>query len=179
MTTDPLYPQRLLDGELKAGEASAIERAILDQPELAAQHQALSGLHELMSVAARPLDPQHHHALLARITERLPEHRPAAYASLTAMDIIYTAMVLVSIGLGYGMVGTLMRGSFMVVAFAVVSVIVGCAMVILGGMLRRAESGIMSHILRKQVTVGPADALIYRAAGVGLAIGGIWLSYNS
>jgi anti-sigma factor RsiW len=177
MSSDALYAQRLLDGELNAGEASAIERSLRDRPDLAAEHQALSGLHRAMTAAARPIDPERHHALLARITERLPDHRPAAYASLRPADILYTTMVLISIGLGYGLVGTFLHQSLIVVAFAVVSVVVGCLMIVLASMLRRAESGILSQLLRKPVVIGPADALVYRATGLGLAVGGIWLTY--
>ncbi|MBA2480786.1 MAG: hypothetical protein H0V44_08995 [Planctomycetes bacterium] len=177
MNQDALFAQRLIDGELTAGEAAGTERSLRDRPQLAAEHQALADLHRAMTAGARPLDPQHHHALLARITEHLPDHRPAAYASLRPADILYTTVVLISIGMGYGLVGTFMGQSFLVVAFAAISVVIGCLMIIMAGMLRRAESGILSQLLRKPVVIGPADALVYRAAGLGLALGGIWLSY--
>jgi hypothetical protein len=177
MDPDHLYLQRLLDGELSAREASAMDEALLRSPERAAEHLAHTRLHQLLLAQRSALALQHHQALLTAITERLPAGRPAAYSQVRPLDILVAVSVFAVIGLGYGIIGTLMHGSLVLVGLAVISVVIGCCLVLMAGMLRRIETGFLNRLLRKPISIGPADALVYRAVGIAFAVGGIWLTH--
>src|SRR4051812_6065338 len=87
MTSDPHLVQRLVDGALPPHEATAVERSLVDRghgPAIASARE----LQGLLGATARPLSPDEHHVLLARVSEAVPRTRPQAYAKVRFIDIV-------------------------------------------------------------------------------------------
>ncbi len=178
MNRDSQLIQRLVDGLLAPHEADAVERSLTDRGALA-DLQAARGLHQLLSMQAHPLSADEHHALMARMIEHLPRALPQSYAKFRPVDLVLACAAICLISVSFGAVGSFMHGSVVLVTIACISVVSGCALVVLAGMLRRAEAGLMRHVLRRPVTVGPSDLLVYRAVGIGMALGGMYLAHAS
>jgi anti-sigma factor RsiW len=168
--------QRLIDGALSPHEAAALERTVQERPDLAARLGALRALHGDLGVAARPMSADQHHELHLRIAQRLPLTRPQSYARIRPIDLMTAAAVLAAVVMGYVLGGSLVHGGLVSLAAACISFVGGMLVLILAGMLRRIEAGLLARLLGHPVNVGPADLLVTRAVGIGLAIGGILLA---
>lgn len=175
MNRDSHMIQRLVDGVLAPHEADAVERLLADRGAIA-ELDAARDLHLLLSSQARPLSADEHHALLGRMIEHLPRARPQSYTSFRPMDLVLACSAISLVAVSFGAVGSFMHGSVALVTIACISVVSGCALVVMAGMLRRAEAGLLRHVLRRPITVGPSDLLVYRAVGIGIALGGIYLA---
>jgi hypothetical protein len=176
MHHDERLLQRLIDGDLSRHEADAMERAALDRPELAQRLRLLRQLHADLAGAARPLGADQHHDLHTRIVQHLPTTRPKPYARIRPIDLVTAATALALVLIAYALFGSIVRGSFAVLTLACISFVGGSLVLVLAGMLRRMEAGLISRLLGRPIAVGPADLLICRAVGVGLAIGGLYLT---
>jgi hypothetical protein len=179
MQDKDFHLQRLLDGALAAPEAAGVQSQIDSDPVLRGRFEVLQALDGDLAASVRPLNNTQHQALLNRITDALPRHAPAVYASIRPSDIVLAASVLAMISICFATAGSIMHGSTTLVALACVGVAAGTFILILAAMLRRAERGLLRSLLGKSVALGPADLLIYRAIGIGLALGGLYLAHVS
>jgi hypothetical protein len=175
MSDRDLLLQRLIDGRLSPAEAAALERTAQDDAAFAERYRLLQTLHQDLAAAASPLDGDAHHRLLDRIVQHLPAAKPQVYARVSPFDLVLAVSVLGCVAVAIGAVGSLVRGGVALLAAACISVTVGMLMLALAGMLRRVEAGVLRRLIGRPVTVGPADVLVYRAVGVGLALGGLYL----
>ncbi len=97
-------------------------------------------------------------------------------ARVTPVELVYAILLVVLVGFGFGLVGNLSSNPLLHFVVAVGSLIAGIALFALAGLIRRMEAGLLGHFLHRPIVVGPADLLVYRAIGIGLVIGGVWLS---
>ena len=56
------------------------------------------------------------------------------------------------------------------------SLALGMLLLLVPSLLRNAESSLLGTLLRRPVSVGPADVLVYRAVGAALVVGAVWLT---
>jgi anti-sigma factor RsiW len=168
--------QRLIDGALSPHEAAALERTVQERPDLASRLQALRALHGDLAAVAQPISADQHHDLHVRILAHLPTTRPKVYARIRPIDLVTAAAVLAVVVMGYVLGGSMAHGGLVSLAAACLSFVGGLLVLIMAGMLRRLEAGIRARLLGPPVNVGPADLLVTRAVGIGLAIGGILLA---
>ena len=168
--------QRRIDGDLSPQEAAAMERAAQDRPDIALRLHALRALHADIGALAKPLSADSHHALHARILHKVPAGRPKVYARIRPIDLVTAGVALGLIVLSYALCGSMVRGSLSVLLIACISFVGGLLVLILASMLRRLEAGLISRLIGRPIAIGPADLLVYRAVGVGLAIGGLLLT---
>jgi anti-sigma factor RsiW len=175
MDRHDLLLQRYRDGRLGRDEAAALERMVAADPGLAARAQGLSELDGgLRQLAARQGDD--HHLLAERITAALPPGRPRAEARISLRDLVFACMTAGVVAMTYVVIATITNQVQLLVALALVSLVAGCVVMLLAGSLRRAEADVLGRLLGKRISVGPGDVLIYRAVGLSLAVGGVWLA---
>ena len=178
MRHDDHLLQRLIDGDLSPHEAAAMDQAAHDRPELAAHLRALRALHADLGATARPMSADDHHVLHARIVQRLPATKPVVYARIRAFDLVTATIALALVITAYALCGSMVHGSgsLVVLAVACMSFVGGAMVLVMAGMLRRLEAGLFARLFGRPVAIGPADLLVYRAVGIGLAIGGLPLT---
>ena len=186
MRSEDRLQQRALDGVLPRDESAALAALTSERPAFA-QHS--SALHALdmdlralsQSVSASARQANHDVVLRASIMERVANRVPATQVRVRPLDLIYAASAAMLALATYGVAGAAVRTLFeqaVVMTWAIgISLTLGMLLLIIPGVLRRAESGLLGTILRRPVAIGPADVLIYRAVGVALVLGGIWLTY--
>jgi hypothetical protein len=177
MQDQDLHLQRLLDGALSAAEAAGVQSQVASDPQLSKRMDSWQQLHRDITASVHPLRAHEHQHLLTRITDALPSRAPKAYASIRPSDIVLASSVLAMISICFATAGSIMHGSTALVALACVGVAAGTCILVLAAMLRRAERGLLRNLLGTSVHLGPADLLIYRAIGIGLALGGMYLAH--
>jgi len=177
MQDQDLHLQRLLDGALSAPEAAGVTSQVASDPRLGARLGALQNLDAGLQALARPMTGASHQLLLSRISEALPRGAPPAHARVRPADLIMALAVLAFVMVSFGTAGSLLHGSTILLALACVGLVSGMLILVLAAMVRRAERGLLRHLLGTAVSLGPADLLVYRAIGVGLALGGLYLAH--
>lgn len=167
--------QRYRDGRLDRDQAAALERMVSSDPALARQAAGLADLDQGLRrlAAARPDD---HHLLADRIVAALPPTLPKAEARLSLRDLLVAGTAGGVVAMTYAVIATITDRLQLLVALALVSLVAGCAIMLLAGSLRRAETGLVGRLLGRRVSVGPGDVLVYRTVGFALAVGGVWLA---
>lgn len=186
MRSEDRLQQRELDGVLPRDQVAALAVLTRDRPSLAQQSIAMQTLDaDLRSLAAVVSAPsrraEHNVTLRGLIMERVAHRTPATHLRVRPLDVIYAASAAMLALTTYGLAGAAVRTLFeqaVVMTWAIgISLTLGMLLLIVPGFLRRAESGMLGSILRSPVAIGPADVLVYRAVGVALVVGGIWLTY--
>lgn len=186
MRPEDCLQQRELDGVLPRDQAAALVALTCDRPAFAKQLAALQDLDADLrrlatSVSASGRQAHHDVVLRVAIMERVSNRVPATQVRVRPLDLIYAASAAVLALATYGLAGAAVRTLFeqaVVMTWAIgISLSLGLLLLIAPGFLRRAESGVLGTILRRPVAIGPADVLVYRAVGVALVVGGIWLTY--
>jgi hypothetical protein len=173
MTPAERLLQRTLDGMADPARSAAAEH--LDPAHL----EALRRLDAALKVRAEPRQRVAPEVVVARIVAALPATAPAAQVRVRPVDILVAVLAATVLAMVYGMVATVSQtilAQTMWLAWAVgLSLGLGLVLLVLPGVLRSWESGLFHRLLGRPIAIGPADALIYRAVGAGLVIGGIWL----
>jgi len=177
MQDQDLHLQRLLDGALSAPEAAGVTSQIASDPRLGARLSALQGLDAQLQDLAQPMTSASHQLLLSRISDALPRSAPAVHARVRPTDVIMAIAVLAFVMISFGTAGSLLHGSTVLLALACVGLVSGMLILVLAAMVRRAERGLLRHLLGTAVSLGPADLLVYRAIGIGLSLGGLYLAH--
>ena len=186
MRSEDRLQQRALDGVLPRDESAALAALMSERPTLAQQSSALLALDtDLRALSSSTLasarQANHDVALRAAIMEGVANRIPATQVRVRPLDLIYAASAAVLALATYGVAGATVRTLFeqaVVMTWAMgISLTLGMLLLLIPGVLRRAESGLLGSILRRPVAIGPADVLIYRAVGMALVVGGIWLTY--
>ena len=186
MHSEDRLQQRELDGVLPRDQVAALAALTSERPSLAQQSFAMHTLDaDLRTLAAVVSTPsrraEHDVALRGLIMERVANRTPATHLRVRPLDVIYAVSAAVLALVTYGFAGAAVRTLFeqaVVMTWAIgISLTLGMLLLIVPAFLRRAESGMLGSILRRPVAIGPADVLVYRAVGVALVVGGIWLTY--
>ena len=186
MHHDELLQQRELDGVLPRDQSAALAVLTADRSALAQQSIKLQALDAdlrslALTVRTRGQQANHDVALRAAIMERVSQRMPATHVRVRPLDLIYATSAAMLALATYGLAGAAVRTLFeqaVVMTWAIgISLTMGLLLLIAPGFLRRAESGMLGTILRRPIAIGPADVLVYRAVGVALVVGGIWLTY--
>jgi len=182
MNPESRLQQRELDGVLPRDQVAALAVLTAEQPNLAAQATALLGLDADLRHLAAPLRQLNHDLhVRATIMQRVANRVPVPHLRLRPLDLVYAAAVAVLAIATYGLAGAAVRTLFeqaVVMTWVIgLSLMLGLLLMIAPGFLRQAESGFLAALMRRPVAIGPADVVIYRAVGVVLVIGGIWLTY--
>lgn len=186
MRSEDRLQQRELDGVLPRDQVAALAVLTSGRPSLAQQSVAMQtldvDLRTLAAVVSAPSRRAEYDVVLrGMIMERVANRTPATHLRVRPLDIIYAASAAVLALATFGLAGAAVRTLFeqaVVMTWAIgISLTLGMLLLIVPGFLRRAESGMLGSILRRPVAIGPADVLVYRAVGVALVVGGIWLTY--
>ncbi len=173
--------QRDLDGVLGPAESAAVRHLLADRPELAAQAARLHQLDVGLRVVAQPLRmrAESDAAVHERICASLPSALPVRQLQVRIIDIVFASAVIGMFFVTYGVVGTAVHTIFqqaVVLTWLIgLSLIAGLALLLAPGLLRSLESGALGRLIGRPIAIGPADVLIYRAAGLSLVVGGLWL----
>ena len=182
MRPEDSLQQRALDGVLPRDQAAALAEMVAGRPALAQQAAALESLHaDLRLVAGQPPPSERQIAAREAIMARVVARVPATQVRVRPLDVIYAATAAVLVFAAYGLTRATVHTLFeqaVVMTWAIgLSLSLGLLLLIIPGFLRRAESSLLSSLVRSPITIGPADVLIYRAVGLALVVGGIWLTY--
>ncbi len=178
MVSVDLLQQRDLDGVLPPDQAAALAALTAGRPELARQAEHLHEVDaDLRRLSRRHID--HHVALRLAIMAKVAERTPAAQVRVRPLDLVYAMTAAVIVLATYGLAGATIHTLFaqaVVMTWAIgLSLLLGMILLLIPGFLRQAESSVLGAMMRRPVAIGPADALVYRAVGLALVIGGIWL----
>jgi hypothetical protein len=175
MDSRHLLLQRYRDGRLDRDHAAAVEAMVAGSADLGRQAGALGALdRDLRSLAARR--PEDHHLLADRIVAALPPTLPRAETRICLRDLVVATCAGGMVAMTYAVITIITDRVQLLVALALVSLVAGCAIMLLAGSLRRAESGLLGRLLGRRISVGPGDVLVYRTVGFALAVGGVWLA---
>lgn len=182
MRAEDSFQQRALDGVLPRDQAAALADMVASRPALAQQAAALQALHaDLRQMAGQPSAGERQLAVREAIMARVAARVPAPQVRVRPLDAIYAATAAVLVFAAYGLTGatvhTLLEQAVVMTWAIGLSLTLGLLLLIIPSFLRQAESSLLSSLVRRPVTIGPADVLIYRAVGFALVIGGIWLTY--
>jgi hypothetical protein len=169
--------QRLVDGELSRQEAAGLARLQQERPELADQERRLRDLAVLMRLESARA-PHAHEELRSAILLRLPARPPRAEARVRPLDLAYAGLVIGLIAATFAVVKVVADQAMLLAILAVISLMAGTGLLLMAGWLRQTEAGMLSKLLRRPVAIGPGDVLVYRAVGLALAVGGLWLAYS-
>jgi len=170
--------QRFADGAASTAEAQLVSHLVQHDEESRQRLAIISSLDSALRHAYRqPRETRVSHDLVLQlIKNRLPTTIPKISISLTLADLLYGVMLVGLVGFGYGVLGSLSAQPVLLLTIAIFSLIGGLALTVLAGTVRRLESSVLGSLLHRRVTVGSADVLVYRAIGIGMAMGGLWLT---
>ncbi|MFW5830579.1 MAG: anti-sigma factor family protein [Planctomycetota bacterium] len=164
--------QRYVDGELDRDAMRSCEALLAGDPELAERLAAWECTGSDYRALHRHV-PGSAEQRVARIMEDLPQAVPARTSAWSLVDLIYLGVVVIMIGLGFGLLAEMPR--LLPLSLVMVgSLLVGGMLLLLAEPLRQVETSLMTRLLRRRVPVRGADVLVVRAAGVALIIGAIW-----
>ncbi len=180
MASVDLLQQRDLDGVLPPDQAAALAALTAGRPELARQAEQLHEVDaDLRRVSLSLWTNDHHLALRSAIMAKVAERTPTAQVRVRPLDLVYAMAAAVLVLATYGLAGATVHTLFaqaVVMTWAVgLSLLLGLIMLLIPGLLRQAESSVLGAMMSRPVAIGPVDALVYRAVGLALVIGGIWL----
>jgi hypothetical protein len=189
MRPEESLQQRALDGVLPREQAAGLAGMLASRPALAQQAAALQALDaDLRQISQNTavLTSEAHsevgqlrlrQAIMARVATRVP----ASQVRVRPLDVIYAAAAAVLVFAAYGLTRATVQTLFeqaVVMTWAIgLSLTLGLLLLILPSFLRRAEASLLRTVMRRPIAIGPADILIYRAVGMALVVGGIWLTY--
>ncbi len=170
--------QRFADGAASTAEAQLVSHLVQHDADTRQRLAVISSLDNALRHAYRPHQGarDHHDQVLQLIRNRLPTTIPKSSISLTLVDLVYGIMLVSLMGVGYGLLGSLSAQPVLLLTIAIFSLIGGLALTVLAGAVRRLESSVLGSLLHRRVTVGSTDVLVYRAIGIGMAMGGLWLT---
>jgi anti-sigma factor RsiW len=176
MPDNDILLQRAVDGQLGPAENAAVRCMIAGDPQIAAREQALTGLDQLLRQAAAPRRQlADHQRLRERIMARLPANRPIEQVQLRIGDVVLGTAVIGLLVMTYGTLGLVLDRSLLLVLLAGISLVAGCGLLAFAGALR-GDLPMLGMLLRRRIAVGPGEVLVYRAIGLTIAVGGIWLT---
>ena len=173
--------QRDLDGALPRSESAAVAGLAAADPTLTRIKGDLLQLDadlKRMSV----LNPVADEAdARAQIMAALPLGLPTRHVQVRPIDVVYAMCAVALVVIAYGALAiarhTILEQTAVLVWLVGLSLLAGLALVLAPGFLRSCESGLLARVLGRPVAIGAADALVYRAVGASLVIGGLWLSW--
>lgn len=182
MRAEDRLQQRELDRVLPRDESAALAALTASRPDIAHQAAALQALDADLRAMAKPLRTADHDLdLRQRIMARVAQRQPAAQVRVRPLDLVYAASAAVLVFAAYGLTGAAVRTLFeqaVVMTWAIgLSLVLGMLLLAVPSLLRNAESSLLGALLRRPVTVGPADVLVYRAVGAALVVGAVWLTH--
>ncbi len=174
--------QRALDRVLPRDQAAALAEMVASRPAMAQQAMALQALDaDLRQVAGHQPASVRQIAVREAIMARVAARVPTTQIRVRPLDVIYAATAAVLVFAAYGLTGATVHTLFeqaVVMTWAIgLSLALGLLLLIIPSFLRQAESSLLSSLMRRPITIGAADILIYRAVGLALVVGGIWLTY--
>jgi anti-sigma factor RsiW len=163
--------QRYLDGELDIESARSIEALLATDEALRRQASRLERLEgDFRSVGRQGREPEEH---LGAILARLPAGRPIRQGGYRLVELVTAASLMISIWMVYAIMAQL-PGLMPLSMVMMGSLVVGALFMLLAEPLRYAEVGLLSRLLRQRLSVGQADVLVVRAAGLAIILGAIW-----
>ena len=174
MNERDLLIQRYCDGELDAETAAGVKRLIEQDPQVAQQVELLDRFSAALS---KPQSRTSDADLVQTALRRLGHSRPlrsVQSSSATAGSIIVVISAAVAVGLMLSIQNDL--SAFLPMAgIATILLGIGILAILLANPLRSIEKSILGKIMRRRLTVAPAEILSYRMAGLIVAIGAIWM----
>ena len=168
--------QRARDGVLGQAENAALQAMLSADSALAGHEGALTELDILLRREAAPRRQRPAEAHIAAVMQGISAHAPATSWHLRVGDVVMAATLISLIVVTYGIMGTMLNRSAMLVALAGVSLVAGCGLMAFAGALR-GDLPLLGALLRQRMHLGNGEVLVYRAVGCAIAIGGVWLSW--
>lgn len=170
--------QRYLDGELSSAEAQAVRTMLENKPELRQQFSREQAFDELLFNSANYRDDNEQHEQIASIMEALPAQAPQRKPSFSLAQMIFAALIVVSIGLSYGYAGNSNLESIVPISLiTITSIVIGFLLVFMARPIRRIEASLAARFLSWRLNVGQADVVMHRAAGIAIILGGAYLLF--
>lgn len=174
--------QRLIDGELQSAEAQAVQRMLEQNAVLKQQFEAEQAFDELLLNAAQYVDDDGQHQRIQSIMEAVPHSAPLRKASFSIAQLAFVAILVVAIVGSYALAGSSNIGDIIPVSLITISsLVLGSLLLFMARPLQRlvrggkAASNLSARFLRQRLSVGQADVLAYRCAGIAIILGGAYL----
>ena len=181
MTPRQRLLQRDLDGALPRSESAAVAGLVAVDPALMRARGELQQLDADLKRMSASLTVAEEAYLRAQIMAALPLGLPTREVQVRPIDVVYAMCAVALVVIVYGTLATarqtILEQTAVLVWLVGFSLLAGSAMVLAPGFLRSCESGFLARVLGRPVAIGAADALVYRAVGASLVIGGLWLTW--
>jgi hypothetical protein len=181
MTPQQRLLQRDLDGVLSRNESAAVAGLAASDSVLVQTQADLQRLDVDLKTLAPPVAVQDEARFRAQIMAALPAGLPERQLQVRPIDVIYAMCAVALVVIGFGTLATasrtILEQTTLLVWLVGISLVTGLALVVAPGFLRSCESGILGRVLGRPVAIGAADALTYRAVGLSLVVGGLWLTW--
>ena len=181
MTPQQRLLQRDLDGALPRSESAAVAALAAADPALARVRGDLLQLDADLKRVSAPLPVADEAGVRARIMAALPLGSPARQLHVRPLDAVYAMCAVALVVIAYGSLATasqtILEQTAVLVWLVGFSLLAGLALLLAPGLLRSCESGLWARVVGRPVAIGATDALVYRAVGASLLIGGLWLTW--
>ena len=181
MTPQQRLLQRDLDGAMPRSESAAVAGLVAADPALTRVRGDLQQLDADLKQLSAPQTVTDEAFVRAQIMAALPLGLPTRQVQVRPIDMVYAMCVIALVVIAYGTLATASRTILEQTAVLVwlvgFSLLAGLALVLAPAFLRSCESGFLARVLGRPVAIGAADALVYRAVGASLVIGGLWLTW--
>jgi len=173
MNTHDLLIQRYLDGELGEAQAAAVDHLLHDDPAAA---DLLRRLRALGGALQRRAERFQHTAqpLLTAISERLPSILPVRSHHLSLVQLAIAGSAIPMAILLFGLKGSY-KDMVNLTALAGLSILCGALLIAGAQSLSGVPRGWLGSMLRYRLSIGRHDRLLYRATGLVIVAGGIYL----
>jgi anti-sigma factor RsiW len=169
------FLQRYLDGELDAAQSAAMQHMLAGDERLRAQMTALERLGGLLTAAH--LGKTAEQESLARICAKLPNAAPMRQRHMRVIDVMALTAFVAMTALIYGLVGSF-EDFVPLSLIAILSMVVGGALLALAQPLQEIKTGLLSKLFQRRFNLGCSDVTVYRAIGLTIFVGGLWLAYT-
>jgi anti-sigma factor RsiW len=174
MRQDDQLLQRYLDGELDAAQSAAMQHMLAGDERLRTHLTALERLNGLLKTAY--LSENADRESVAAICAKMPVAAPMRQRQMRVIDVLTLASFVAMTALVYGLVGSF-EDFVPLSLIAILSMVVGGALVALAQPLQAIKSGLLTKLFQQRFNLGCSDVTVYRAVGLTIFIGGLWLAY--
>lgn len=167
--------QRYLDGELDAAQSAAMQHMLAGDERLRTQLTSLERLNGLLKTAY--LSENADHESVAAVCAKLAPAAPMRQRQMRVLDVLTLAAFVAMTALIYGLVGSF-EDIVPLSLIAILSMVVGGALVALAQPLQEMKTGLLSKLFQRRFNLGCSDVTVYRAVGLTIFVGGLWLAYT-
>jgi anti-sigma factor RsiW len=174
MNERDLLLQRYCDGELDAETANGVRRMLANDADAA---KRVADLDFLQQSLQQPSTATHDERLVQRVINRIGGSQPLRSvqpATASAGSVI----VIGSTGLAVGLLLTMQNNLAAFLPMALIATVLlglGLLGIVLANPLRSLEKSLLGKLLRRRLTVAPAEITSYRVASLIVAIGALWI----